>query len=128
MYKKIILTGSILAALSVILGAFAAHGLSNILDEKLQKTFETAVKYQMYHSIAIIICGILAKQFGIKTYTTAALVFFIGIVLFSGSLYTLVFVNVLTNSTYNFVGIITPFGGLAFIIGWILLGIASLKT
>ena len=109
----IIKTGVIFSLLSVIIGAFGAHLLENIIGEKMD-VFKTAVKYQMFHSLAIIIVGILAKLFNIDLILTYYL-FFSAIILFSGSLYLISIVK------YSFLGLITPIGGTLFILGWITL-------
>ncbi|MDN3669906.1 DUF423 domain-containing protein [Echinicola jeungdonensis] len=106
-----------LGALTVAIGAFGAHGLEPTL-EKMGRvdTFETAVKYQFYHTLAIFLVGILQVQFPQnKGLSISAWLFFGGIIIFSGSLY------ILSISGVNWLGAITPFGGLAFILGWILL-------
>ena len=112
-----LLTGSIFAGLAVALGAFGAHAMkAHYATDDLQ-TFETAVRYQMYHALALIACGAL-NQTGMQT-ATASRLFGCGIVLFSGSLYGLV----LTQAKW--LGPITPIGGVLLLAGWISLAIAS---
>ncbi len=113
MHKIFIITGSLLGMLSVMIGAFGAHGLKTTLEatSKLE-TFETAVKYQFYHSLALILLGLLMIQFQHKAFNIAGYGFMAGILLFSGSLYAL------SLSGFTKLGAITPLGGLAFIIGW----------
>ncbi len=133
MSKKILATGFIFAALSVIIGAFAAHGLqkyidSGLMDEKMLKNFETGARYQMYHAFAIIICGILVQISGeSKFLKISAWLFTIGIIFFSGSLYLLSTRNVLGMTNWQWLGPITPLGGLCFISGWILLAVGMLR-
>jgi uncharacterized membrane protein YgdD (TMEM256/DUF423 family) len=109
------------AMLSVILGAFAAHGLKTKLSETLLNTFQTGVQYQMYHSLAIILLIILYRQMPQSLLLYSAGFMVAGIVLFSGSLYMLAITQI------KWFGPITPFGGVCFIIGWALLIAAALK-
>ncbi|MEB2785300.1 DUF423 domain-containing protein [Algoriphagus persicinus] len=122
--KQIIQTAAILGACAVGIGAFGAHGLKEILaDTGRAETFETAVKYHFYHSLAIFLIGILALiKPEWKKLSTAAISMVIGILIFSGSLYVLS----LTGTTW--LGAITPFGGLALIVGWILVFVAVSKN
>lgn len=107
--------------LSVILGAFAAHGLKSRLSETLLNTFQTGVQYQMYHSLALILVALLYRQMPHSILLYSAGFMFAGIVLFSGSLYLLALTEI------KWFGPITPLGGICFIIGWALLTIAALK-
>lgn len=103
-------------ALSVAMGAFAAHGLDGILSPRYMDTFRTAVLYQFLHSLALLGIICLPEQLLYsRRQEWVARSFLLGIVLFSGSLYALVFTGV------SALGIITPLGGTAFIIGWGLL-------
>jgi uncharacterized membrane protein YgdD (TMEM256/DUF423 family) len=126
MYKKFIAIGSLLGALSVSLGAFAAHSLKKILPPETLQIFETAVRYQFYHVFAIIIAGLLYTQFPLKQILWAGNCFIAGIIVFSGSLYVLCVVKHFEWHA-NWIGAITPLGGLFFISGWVLLAIAALK-
>ena len=126
MHKKFLITASFLGALSVILGAFAAHKLKEIFEPQLLQTFETAVKYQMYHALALLAVGILYKDFPLKQLRLAGGLFIAGIILFSGSLYLLCFIQY-QNIPAKWVGAITPFGGLCFIAGWLLLAVGISK-
>ena len=121
--RAAIVTGATLAMLAVIIGAFSAHGLKQMLDPYDLAIFETAARYQMYHAIALLIVGILASmpQFSTRWLKLAAIVFVLGIVLFSGSLYLLAL------SGIRWLGAITPLGGVAFVFGWLLLIVAGLK-
>ena len=119
-----IMVGSILGCLSVILGAFRAHSLKNILTEAQLGGFKTAVQYQFMHSIALILIGVLLGQTdeaAHKRIKRAGKFFVAGIVLFSGSIYTL------TLGGPRFMGPITPLGGLCFMTGWIILAISIPK-
>ncbi|MDR3702899.1 MAG: DUF423 domain-containing protein [Candidatus Sulfopaludibacter sp.] len=109
--------GAILLALSVILGAFGAHGLKDRLDAYSMSVYEKAVFYQFVHSLGILIVSILPKTgtFSPGSAGTVCAVLLAGIVIFSGSLYLLA---VTGNRT---LGAITPIGGVCFIVGWVLL-------
>ena len=128
MHKGFLISGILLSALSVALGAFAAHGLKQTVSATALEIFETSVRYQFYHSFALIITGILfsVEKPGLTKW--AGYLFIVGIVLFSGSLYALTFIKSSGFSTYNWVGAITPFGGLCFILGWVFLAIAVWRT
>jgi len=114
---KYIRLAAILGALAVAIGAFGAHSLSAILESTgRQATFETAVNYHFYHVFAIFGTAIILEMFPEKTLLKKSIwLFFIGIVIFSGSLYTLSLTGI------NILGAVTPLGGVAFILGWILL-------
>ena len=120
--KFFIQAGAILGLIGVALGAFGAHALRTMLDATGRAaTFETAVKYQFYHALTLVLVGILMQLFGSTNPATAKLLgwagnsFLIGTVIFSGSLYVLC----LTGITW--LGAITPLGGVALIAGWALL-------
>jgi uncharacterized membrane protein YgdD (TMEM256/DUF423 family) len=117
MHKLFLKISIIMAALSVVLGAFGAHALKDFLDERHLQIFETGVKYQFYHSLGMIIATILYKEFSNSSILWCCRLFLIGVILFSGSLYTLACFNGL----YSWIGIVTPFGGLSFILGWMML-------
>ena len=121
--KTVIILAAILGALSVGIGAFGAHGLEATLTANNRAdTFETAIKYQFYHTIALFLMGILMLNYDQSQFNVAAICFIVGIAVFSGSLYTLS----LTNMTW--LGAITPIGGLAFIIGWVFLAFGAYKA
>jgi len=103
----------------VALGAFAAHGLKNRLTPEYLAIFHTGVTYQLVHTLALLGVALLATQIPGRLITWAGASFAIGILLFSGSLY------VLTLTGVSKLGIITPFGGLAFLAGWLCLGLAA---
>jgi uncharacterized membrane protein YgdD (TMEM256/DUF423 family) len=113
--KSFLILGSLLSALSVAIGAFGAHSLKELLERTDRiATFETAVQYQIFHSLAILIIGILLHTGIAPKVGLAGNLFFIGILIFSGSLYMLC----LTGKTW--LGAITPIGGTLFIVGWVL--------
>lgn len=121
MIKIILSCAAFSAMLSVVLGAFAAHGLKSRLTESLLSTFQTGVQYQMYHSLALILLVILYRQIPQSLLLYSAGFMLAGIVLFSGSLYMLALTQV------KWFGPITPLGGVCFIIGWALLVAAAAK-
>lgn len=126
------LNGALLAALSVALGAFAAHGLKNYVDQGLMTesqlhNFDTASRYQMYHALGILVVAILQKMKPARFLNAAAWCFAAGILLFCGSLYLLSTAQVIGLDNWRWLGPITPLGGLCFISGWVLLALASLK-
>jgi uncharacterized membrane protein YgdD (TMEM256/DUF423 family) len=110
------MVGSLSLFLSVALGAFGAHALRDQLSERMKEVFETAVRYQLIHSMTILIAGILADRGPFFQY--AGWLYIAGILLFSGSLYLLAVTNIRT------FGMITPLGGLAFLAGHLLLLLA----
>jgi uncharacterized membrane protein YgdD (TMEM256/DUF423 family) len=119
---KIILSiAAFSAMLSVVLGAFAAHGLKSKLSENLLNTFQTGVQYQMYHSLALILLVILYRQMPQSLLIYSAGFMVAGIILFSGSLYMLALTQI------KWFGPVTPLGGVCFIVGWALLIAAALK-
>lgn len=112
--ETILKTGIIVSLLTVAIGAFGAHGLSDLLIEnRREDTFKTAVLYQMFHAVAIILVGLLYNQYNQKRLKTAFYLFTAGIIVFSGSLYTLSISNI------GIFGAITPIGGVLFLVGWI---------
>jgi uncharacterized membrane protein YgdD (TMEM256/DUF423 family) len=127
MHKGFLIAGSLLGALSVGLGAFGAHGLKKIVSPEAVSTFETGVRYQFYHTFALLIVAILFEKFPGKYLVWAGNSFLAGILLFSGSLYLLTALNATETVGLRKVGIITPFGGLFFIAGWVLMLMAILK-
>ena len=129
MYKPFIITALLLGALAVILGAFGAHGLKAYANEQTLSTYETAVKYQFFHVFALAFTGVLYKEYPIKGILLAGRLFIIGICFFSGSLYLLTLFSITGNTQFNWIGAITPIGGLLLISGWVFLAvkIASYK-
>lgn len=127
MHKFFLKIATLLGALAVILGAFGAHSLKQVVSENAVNTFETGVRYQFYHVIALLGAGLLYKDFANKWIRNAGRFFIIGIIFFSGSLYVLTFFVALVKPAASWIGIITPFGGLAFILGWIFLFVGIKK-
>ena len=112
MAKIWLLLAALFGFLSVALGAFGAHSLKNVLDEYGKSVYEKAVLYQMFHSMALLAVGVLQQLFKGVSLSPAGFGFLFGIVLFSGSLYTLAMTGT------KWLGAITPIGGLAFLFGW----------
>lgn len=123
MHKGYIKTAAFLGALSVMLGAFAAHKLKQILTEQSLNTFETGVRYQVYHVFALALTALIYKEFNNKLISAAGILFMLGIGFFSGSLYLLTYFSANGIIGYEWVGAITPIGGLFFIVGWLCLSL-----
>jgi uncharacterized membrane protein YgdD (TMEM256/DUF423 family) len=119
MLRSFLMLAAFFGFTGVGLGAFAAHGLKSRLTAEYLAIFHTSVLYQLIHALALLGVAVLAAQLPGRLVTWAGFSFALGIVLFSGSLY------VLTLSGFSKLGIITPFGGLAFLVGWALLGVAA---
>lgn len=123
MAKIFLILGGSFAGLAVALGAFGAHALKSVLEAtNRMATFETGVKYQFYHALALLVLGLLMQKFDHRMFTWAGYSFVAGIILFSGSLY------ILSLSGVAKWGAVTPLGGIAFIIGWITLIIGITKS
>lgn len=126
MNKKLWIAGSFFGLTAVILGAFAAHGLKDLIDESAVDSFQTGVRYQMYHALLLLVIGTTS----LVPENTKRLVFFGvlgGTLLFSGSIYALA-TDQLTNFDFKTFGIVTPIGGLILVISWLTLFISVLKT
>ena len=119
--KHIIITGIILAGATVALGAFGSHGLKNKLTPESLNIFEIGVRYQFYHSLAIIIIGILSLHYKVVPLQIPFYFFLFGIILFSGSLY------LLSITGFRWLGAVTPLGGLSFLLAWILTAVYIYK-
>lgn len=127
MHKQALLYGTLFAALSVTLGAFGAHALKQMVDPDKLAVYETGVRYQFYHSFALIITGVLGKYYPTRFLNAATFAFVIGILLFSGSLYAMTFAAI-GGGGLGPLGILTPIGGLFFIFGWIMLTLTVAKS
>jgi uncharacterized membrane protein YgdD (TMEM256/DUF423 family) len=114
--------GALSALLGVGMGAFGAHGLKAIITPEMMAVYQTGVSYQMWHALGLIGIAIIRHQNPVsKLLIWAGWLMFIGILLFSGSLYFLVLLNL------SWLGIITPFGGVCFLIAWLLVSIYAAK-
>jgi len=120
--KALLVVGAINGFLAVALGAFGAHGLEGKISEKSIAIWEKAVLYQMFHTVSILAIGIALLKLETTSLLWAGWAFVIGIILFSGSLY------VYSTTGIKALAMITPFGGVVFLIGWVLLGYAMLKV
>src|ERR1700761_4701252 len=126
MNKNIIITASIFGMLAVIADAFGAHGLTAYLDSKQLDIWHTAVQYQFYHVFALLFLSTFAHSKN-KLISASYLLFVSGIIFFSGSLYLVACEGLLKLDLPVAVFIITPVGGLCFILGWLMLLLAALK-
>lgn len=125
MIRTILVTATLLGLTSVVFGAFGAHGLKALISVEAQQTFETGVRYQMYHAILLLFVGATP----IISNAVKRIVFYlvvIGVVFFSGSIYGLA-TNNLTSFDFKLVALITPLGGVFLIVGWLFLFVNFLK-
>lgn len=120
MDRTFVLIGALAGFIGVALGAFGAHGLKTRVSPDMLAVFETGVRYQMYHALALLLLGALAPTLSPRLATIAGWGFIVGILVFSGSLYALVL------SDIRILGAITPIGGIAFLIGWACLAYAAI--
>lgn len=127
MHKQAIVAAAIFGMLAVILGAFGAHALKEKLEPELLNTFETGVKYQMYHAIALLGVGLAFAHLPAAWVARASLMFIIGIILFSGSIYAIVAMKHSGSVGIKGFGIITPIGGVFLILGWLMLLIGAVS-
>lgn len=125
MDRKIITTAAFLGMTAIILGAFGAHALKKVLNLEQLNTFETGVKYQMYHALFLLFVG-LSQNIAEKTKKIIFYFIITGVIFFSGSIYLLA-TNNLTAFDFRKIGFITPIGGLLLIVGWIWLFIDFYK-
>lgn len=126
MERTIFLTGTLFGILAVMLGAFGAHGLENLIHADAIQTWETGVKYQMYHALLLLVlAGIGQIPEARKKWIYYSMV--AGIVLFSFSIYLLA-TNSITSFDFKIIGFVTPIGGLLLITGWALLGFQYWKS
>jgi uncharacterized membrane protein YgdD (TMEM256/DUF423 family) len=131
--RRWIAIGALLGAIGVGLGAYGAHGLSDLLEKKLGYTgddlhhrlaiFETAVRYQMFHALALVMLGLALTQRDCKCWRGAAWAFLIGVVIFCGLLKVLTFVD----PKWNWLGAIVPLGGVSLIAGWVALAVGAIR-
>ena len=125
MNQRMLITASLFGAIAVAVGAFGAHGLKNLISADALTIWAKGVEYQFYHTFALL----FLSQMKPSRYTSFAYWFFsIGILFFSGSLYLLATRSITNISFLNFVGPITPIGGLLLILGWVMLLISAIKT
>lgn len=125
MNKSILITAAILGVTSVILGAFAAHGLKKLITPEAIASFETGVKYQMYHALFLLFVGTSA-HIGHGYKNAIFYLVLVGVILFSGSIYLLA-TNVLSSFDFKKIAFITPVGGLLLIVSWVVLLVNFVK-
>ena len=121
MNKNFLSIAALLGALSVALGAFAAHKLRDIAGPDTVAIFETGVRYQFYHVFALLMVALLSERISNKWMIWAGNCFIMGIILFCGSLYALTALRIAESTHLTLAGIATPIGGVFFIVGWIFL-------
>ena len=119
MDKKLISTGAIFGMLAIIFGAFGAHALKKVLSMEQLTTFETGVRYQMYHALFLLFIGLI-PSLSEKTKKIIYNLIFLGVIFFSGSIYLLA-TNDLMAFDFKVIGFVTPIGGLLLILGWAVL-------
>ncbi len=130
--KWIAVVGAVLAGVGVALGAFGAHGLDKLLEQQgfggnlSQRVgwFDTGVRYQLYHALGMLALAALAQRAPSGLWGSAAVALVLGVALFSGSLYAMTFLG----DAWRKLGMVTPLGGLAFIVGWALAAIAAWRS
>jgi uncharacterized membrane protein YgdD (TMEM256/DUF423 family) len=128
MYKPALLIGVCMAMLAVVLGAFGAHYLKTIFTPDVLQSFETGVRYQFYHAFALLLVGTLGAYLPGKSLQRISVFFTSGIVLFSGSIYLLCYFKSTGSIGLGGLGVLTPIGGVCFIVGWIMLLITVLRS
>jgi len=119
--RWILAAGGLLIAAATVLGALGAHALQTRLAPERLQVYETAVRYHFYHALGLLAIGLAARVVGSSLIRPAAILVIAGIVLFSGSLYALTF------GAPRLIGVITPIGGVALILGWIVFAVAALR-
>lgn len=117
MNKRIVIIGAVLMLLAIILGAFGAHSLKELISPEKLTSYETGVRYQVYHGLALLVIGLNAEKFknGLRAF---CLLILLGVILFSGSIYFLSIEEIL-HMKLSFLGPVTPVGGVLMIAGWI---------
>ncbi len=126
MDKKLLSTGAIFGMIAIILGAFGAHALKKVLTVEQLSTFETGVRYQMYHALFLILIGTMSNL-SEKTKKAIYYLVFFGVVFFSGSIYLLA-TNSLTTFDFKVIGFVTPIGGFLLISAWGILTFDFIKS
>jgi uncharacterized membrane protein YgdD (TMEM256/DUF423 family) len=119
MDRSLFVAGALSAAVGVAAGAFAAHGLKARLTPDMLAVFETGARYQLFHALGLLAAAWAAQRWGTGTAVWGGWLLLAGTVLFSGSLYLLAVTGV------RWLGVVTPFGGVAFVVGWVLLALAA---
>lgn len=125
--KNMIQAGAVFAGLAVIFGALAAHEMKNVLNDSDLAVFETAVKYNFYHALALLAIGYGARRLKENVGKTVFALFVVGIILFSGSLYLLATSKLWAEDRIEWLGAIAPLGGVSFVAGWFYLAFKGYK-
>lgn len=130
MNKKLLMIAGISGALCVALGAMGAHALKDKLPLENLQTYETAVRYQFYHTLALILVVIFSDKIQSKFLNYSSILFIAGIILFSFSLYFLALRPLMgiSNDEMKWIGAITPLGGISFILAWLMLAFSTIKS
>ena len=126
--KNYLATATLLAALAIVLGAFGAHGLKQILPIEKVDSFKTGVQYQFYHAIAIALAVLISQHIDNEWIKRSMWFFIGGIICFSGSLYFFTYLAVINTEGGKGLGLVTPLGGVFFLIGWLLLTLGLMKN
>jgi len=121
MERRFISLGALLAGVGVAMGAFGTHGLRDKVSERMLETWQTAVQYHVIHAVALVLVGILAERWAAKALATVGRLFVSGIILFAGTLYAYVL------SGQKVFAMVTPLGGVCYIVGWLFLSYAFLR-
>src|SRR5437762_14195351 len=119
MHKTFLWLGALSGGIAVVLGAFGAHGLKKIVSPDALTIFQTGVQYQMYHTLALLVIAIVYDRLPNKWIKWSGYLFSFGILFFSGSLYMITALKAEERSIPALIGVITPIGGLLFILGWL---------
>lgn len=126
--KNYIRLGALFGLTAVIIGAFGAHALKPLLSAEMLQIYHTGVEYQFYHALALLLTAVIYQFYPSALLKRAGLFFTIGILLFSGSIYILSFKELLAFLPLKIFGIVTPIGGIFFILGWLSLLMSSKKA
>ncbi len=127
MHKKMYFYAALFGAAAVGFGAFGAHSIQAYVTAKYIEVYKTGVQYHFYHTIMLALCGVWYKTYRHAYIKIAAYSFMAGILLFSGSLYALAILSI-SNTQVNWLGAVTPFGGVCFIAGWLCIAIYFSKN
>lgn len=120
-HKSILISGAVFMALGILIGAFGAHGLKSQLSDDMMQVYKTGVEYLFYNALGLMVVGLTGFHIHSRWLLRAGILIMLGIVLFSGSLFALALTGI------KLLGIVTPFGGISFVIGWIFFVISLLK-
>jgi len=128
MYRKFLQIGALSGVLAVAIGAFGAHSLKSMISPEAMNTFETGVRYQFYHTFALLISAILYRRSPVRLMEWSGIFFISGICLFSGSLYALTILEATGTSGLGGIGSITPLGGICFVLGWVFMFLGARRS